>query len=88
MVIQKSFDEVGVFVIGGRRIKYIRDLVLLEKKKETLQSMLDRLVLTGRKCGMEIKIEESLETKAHTLICGKTMTKSLSVQAPRKSFDE
>lgn len=50
------------FVIGGRSnsaIKYTDDLVLLAKNTETLQDMLDRLVVTGKIYGIELNIEKA-----------------------------
>ena len=54
--------EVGDFKIGGRIINKIRfadETAIVAKTQEELQDMVNRLVDTGRKYGMEINIDKS-----------------------------
>ena len=56
-----ALDEVGVFKIGGRIINKVRfadDTVIIAKSQEELQDMVNRLVDTGRKYGMDINIDK------------------------------
>ena len=55
--------EVGNFNIGGRIINKARfadDTAVIAKTQKELQDMVNRLVNTGRKDGMEIKFVKSL----------------------------
>ena len=40
-------------------MKYAGDLVLMAKEETVLQSMIDKLIETGRYCGMEINVEKT-----------------------------
>jgi hypothetical protein len=40
-------------------VKYAAGFVLLAKKETVLQGMLDRLIETGRSCGMEMNVEKT-----------------------------
>lgn len=50
-----NYDATLIFLdnICGMFIKNTNDLMLLAKKEETLQVIIDRLVETGKNCGME-----------------------------------
>ena len=39
-------------------VKYADDLVLMAKEKTVLQSMIDKLIATGRYYGMEMNVEK------------------------------
>ena len=57
-----ALAEVGGFKIGGRVINLVRfadDTAIIAKTQEELQDMVNRLVDTGRKYGMEINIDKS-----------------------------
>jgi hypothetical protein len=41
-----------------RTVKYADGLVLLAKEETVLQGMIDRLIGTGRFCGMEMNVEK------------------------------
>lgn len=59
---REALKGCGNFRIGGRlinTIKYADDLVVLARNQRQLQYMMNRLVETGRKYGMEINIEKS-----------------------------
>ena len=59
---KEALAEVGDFKIGGRIINKTRfadDTALIAKTQEQLQNMLNGLVDTGRKYGMEIDIDKS-----------------------------
>ena len=61
-LMKKAFAEVGDSKIGGRVINKVRfedDRVIIVKTQEELQDMLNRLVDTGRKNGIEINIDKS-----------------------------
>jgi hypothetical protein len=52
----------GDFKIGGYvicTVKCVDDLTVLAKEEMILQSMIDRLIDTGRCCGMETNAEKS-----------------------------
>ena len=52
----------GDFMIGGRIINKVRfadDTTIIAKTQEELQDMVNNLVDTGRKYGMEINIDKS-----------------------------
>jgi hypothetical protein len=54
----------GDFKTGGqviRTVKYVDDLVLLAREETVLQGMIDRLIETERRYGMEMNVEK--ETK-------------------------
>jgi len=50
--------KTGVQVIIFRTVKYTDELVLLAEEEIVLQSMIDRLIETGRYCGMETYVEK------------------------------
>ena len=59
---KEALAEFGDFKIGGRIIKKVRfvdDMAIIAKTQEELQDMVSRLVVTRRKCGMEINIDKS-----------------------------
>ena len=61
-LMKEALTEVGDFKIGGRIINKVRfadDKAIIAKTQEELQDMVNRLVNTGRKCGMEINIDKS-----------------------------
>ena len=54
---KEALTEVGDIKIGGRIINQVRftdDTAIIAKTQEELQDMVNRLVYTGRKYGMEI----------------------------------
>ena len=56
-----ALAEVGDFKIGERIINKVRfadDTAIITEIQEELQDMVNRLVDTGRKYGMEIKIDK------------------------------
>ena len=59
---KEALTEIGDFKIGGRNINKVRftdDTAIIAKIKKELQDMVNRLVYTGRKYGMEINIDKS-----------------------------
>ena len=61
-LMKEAFAEVGDFKIGGRIISKVRfadDTAIIAKAQEELQYMVNKLVDTGRKYGMEINIDKS-----------------------------
>jgi len=59
---KEALTEVGDSKIGRRIINKVRfadDTAIIAKTQEELQDMVDRLVNTGRKYGMEINIHKS-----------------------------
>jgi hypothetical protein len=59
---KEAVEGFGDFEIGGqviRTVKYADDLVLLAKEETVLQGMVDRLIEIGRRCGMEMNVEET-----------------------------
>ena len=57
-LMKDALTEVGDFKIGGRIINKVRfadETAIIAKTQEALQDMVNRLVVTGRKYGMEIK---------------------------------
>jgi Reverse transcriptase (RNA-dependent DNA polymerase). len=59
---KESLAEVVDFKIEGRiiiKIRFVDDTAIMAKTKEELQDMVNRLIDTGRKYGMEINIEKS-----------------------------
>ena len=61
-LMKEALTEVGFFKIGGKIINQVRfadETVIITKTQEQLQDMLNRLVDTGRKYGMEINIDKS-----------------------------
>ena len=59
---KEALKGCGNFKIGGRlinTIKYADDLVVLAKNQKQLQLMMNKLVETGKKYGMEINTEKS-----------------------------
>ena len=58
----KETDEVGEFKIGGRiinKVRFVDDTAIIAKTQEVLQHMVNILVDTGRKYGMEFNIVKS-----------------------------
>ena len=56
---KEALAEVGDFQIGGRIINKVRfadDMAIIAKTQKELQDMVNRLVDTGRECGVEINI--------------------------------
>ena len=53
---KEALAEVGDFKIGGRiiKVRFADDTAIIAKTQEELQDMVNRLVDTGRKYGMEI----------------------------------
>ena len=59
---KEALDRLGDFNIEGQSIqtlKYADDLVLIAKEETVLQSMIDKLIETGRCYGMEINVEKT-----------------------------
>ena len=59
---KEALAEIGDFKAGGRIIHVARfavDPAVIAKTQEELQDMVNRLVDTGRKCGMEIDVDNS-----------------------------
>ena len=59
---KEALAKVGDFKIRGRIINKVRfqdDMTIIAKTQEELQDMVNRLVDTGRKYGMEININKS-----------------------------
>ena len=68
---REALAEVGDFKNGGRIITNIRfavDMTIIAKTQEELQDMMNRLVDTGRKYGMEINIDKSQVMRASRVI--------------------
>jgi hypothetical protein len=58
---KEALEGFGVFKVGAqviRTVKYADDLVLLDKEEMVLQGMVDRLIEIGRRCGVEMTVEE------------------------------
>ena len=58
----EALTEVGDFKIGGRivnKVRFADDTAIIAKTQEELQDMVNRLVDTGRKYGMDINIDKS-----------------------------
>ena len=58
---KETLDEVGDFKIGGRiinKVKFADDTAIMAKTQEELQDMVNRLVDTGRKYGIEINVDK------------------------------
>ena len=59
---KEALTEVADFKIGGRiinKVRFVDDTAIIVKSQEELQDMVNRLVDTGRKYGMEINIDKS-----------------------------
>jgi hypothetical protein len=59
---RETLEGLGDFKIGGQiiwTVKYADDFVLLAKEEMVLQGMIDRLIKTGRYCGMEMNVEKT-----------------------------
>ena len=57
-----ALDGLGDFKVGDkiiRIVKYTDELVLMAKEETVLQGMIDKLIETGRYCGMEINSEKT-----------------------------
>ena len=60
--LKDALTDIGDFKIGGRIINKVRfadDTAIIAKTQEELQDMVNRLVDTGRKYGMEANIDKS-----------------------------
>ena len=58
---KEGLAGVGDFKIGGRiinKVRFANDTAIIAKTQEELQDMVNRLVDTGRKYGMEINIDK------------------------------
>ena len=56
---KEALDGFGDFNIGGQiiqTVKYAADFVLMAKEETVLQGMIDKLIDTGRYCGMEMNV--------------------------------
>ena len=65
-LMKEALPEVGDFKIRGRiinEVRFVDDMAIIAKTQEELQDMVNRLVDTGRKYGMEINIDKSLVTR-------------------------
>ena len=59
---KEALGRLGDFNIGGQiiqTVKYADDLVLMAKEETVLQSMIDKLIETGRYYGMEMNVEKT-----------------------------
>ena len=59
---KEALTEVGDFKIGGRivnKVRFADNTAIIAKTQEKLQDIVNRLVDTGRKYGMEINIDKS-----------------------------
>jgi Reverse transcriptase (RNA-dependent DNA polymerase). len=66
-LMKEALAEVGDFKIGGRIINKVRfadDTATIAKTQEELQNMVNRLVDTGRKYGMEINFKKVLSNES------------------------
>ena len=64
-LMKKALAEVGDFKIGGRIINKVRfadDMAIIAKSQEELQDMVNKLVDTGRKYGMEFNTDKLQES--------------------------
>jgi len=67
---KEALDELGNFKVGVQIIQTVKcadDLVLMAKEETMLQGVIDKLIETGRYCGMETnvgknKINENFKT--------------------------
>ena len=67
---KEALDGLGDFNIGGQiiqTVKYADDFVLMSKKEMVLQSMIDKLIETGRYYGNECGKNESNENFKTTI---------------------
>ena len=58
---KEALDGLGDCNIGGQfiqTVKYADDFVLMTKEETLLQGMIDKLIETGRKYGMEMNVEK------------------------------
>ena len=58
----EALSEFEDLKIGGRiinKVRFVDDKAIIAKTQEELQDMVNRLVDTERKCGMEININKS-----------------------------
>ena len=58
---KEALDGLGDFKVVRQIIQTVKcadDLVLMAKEETVLQGMIDKLIETGRYCGMEINVEE------------------------------
>jgi hypothetical protein len=59
---KEALVGLGDFSIRGQiiqTVKYADDLVLMAKEETVLQGMIDKLIETGRYCGMEMNVEKT-----------------------------
>jgi len=59
---KEALDELGVFNFGGQiiqTVKYADDLVLMDQEETVLQGMIDKLIESGKCCGMEMNVEKT-----------------------------
>ena len=59
---KEALAEVGDFKTGGRiviKVRFADDTAIIAKTQEELQYLVNRLVDTGRKYGMEINLDKS-----------------------------
>jgi hypothetical protein len=59
---KEALEGFGDFTIGGeviRTVKYADDLVLLAKEEKVIQDVIDRVIETGRRYGMEMNVEKT-----------------------------
>ena len=59
---KEATAEVGNFKIGGRvtnKVRFADDTAIIAKTQEELQDMVNKLVDTGKKYGMEINIDKT-----------------------------
>jgi len=59
---KEALDGLGYFSNGGQiiqTVKYADELVLITKEEMVLQGTIDKLIETGRYCGMEMNVEKT-----------------------------
>jgi len=61
-LIKEALAEVGDFKIGGKiiKVRFADDTAIIAKTQEELQDIVNRVVDTGRKYGMKITIDKSI----------------------------
>jgi Reverse transcriptase (RNA-dependent DNA polymerase). len=65
-LMKEALDEVADFKIGRiiDKVRFADDTAIIAKTQEELQDMVNRLVGTGRKYGMEVNIDNSQVMRA------------------------